>query len=211
MARVFRFLWSCCSSKANQWYRKDAISEDQSHESSESSKIGNGIQLTIILSCLGYTVWEVWQIRCQRSIQENTFSSSSSAWRFYEHCQVCKFGYQRAEHIESTWIHIRPGIRRRAKFKNKKTFVTTVRTVVALYARSSTTGRQLYCFQRVACLQSSILSELVNRSKFQSRDKPKTSTFASNAEDSSKPMNVECPFQDGQHPIWTWESSIQWK
>ena len=41
-----------------------------------------------------------------------------------------------------------------------------------------------------------------NRNKFQSRDKPKTSTFASNAE-SSKTKNFECPFKDGQHPIWT--------
>ena len=44
-----------------------------------------------------------------------------------------------------------------------------------------------------------------HRNKFQSRDKPKTSTFASNAEESSKPKNFECPFKDGQHPIWTCE------
>ena len=31
------------------------------------------------------------------------------------------------------------------------------------------------------------------------------STFASNAEESSKPKNFECPFKDGQHPIWTCE------
>ena len=43
------------------------------------------------------------------------------------------------------------------------------------------------------------------RNKFQSRDKPKTSTFASNAEESSNPKNFECPFKDGQHPIWTCE------
>ena len=41
--------------------------------------------------------------------------------------------------------------------------------------------------------------------KFQSRDKPKTSTFASNTEESSKPKNFECPFKDGQHPIWPCE------
>ena len=35
-----------------------------------------------------------------------------------------------------------------------------------------------------------------DRNKFQSRDKPKTSTFASNAEESSKPKNQECPFKD---------------
>ena len=43
------------------------------------------------------------------------------------------------------------------------------------------------------------------RNKFQSRDKPKTSTFDSNAEESSKPKNFECPFKDGQHPIWTYK------
>ena len=48
-------------------------------------------------------------------------------------------------------------------------------------------------------------SSSVDRNKFQSRDKPKTSTFASNAEESSKPKNFECPFKDGQHPIWTCE------
>ena len=53
-ARVIRFFW--CSSKANQRYGKDAIPDDQSHGSSKSSNIGNGVQLTIILSCLGYTV-----------------------------------------------------------------------------------------------------------------------------------------------------------
>ena len=42
-----------------------------------------------------------------------------------------------------------------------------------------------------------------DRNKFQSRDKPKTSTFASNAEESSKPKKFDCPFEDGQHPVWT--------
>ena len=40
-------------------------------------------------------------------------------------------------------------------------------------------------------------------SKFQSREKPKTSTFASNADDSIKPKNSESPFKDGQHAIWS--------
>ena len=48
-------------------------------------------------------------------------------------------------------------------------------------------------------------SSSFDRNKFQSRDKPKTSTFASNAEESSKPKNFECPFKGGQHPIWTCE------
>ena len=48
-------------------------------------------------------------------------------------------------------------------------------------------------------------SSSFDRNKFQSRDKPKTSTFASNAEESSKPKNFECLFKDGQHPIWTCE------
>ena len=48
-------------------------------------------------------------------------------------------------------------------------------------------------------------SSSFDRNKFQSRDKPMTSTFASNAEELSKPKNFECPFKDGQHPIWTCE------
>ena len=44
-----------------------------------------------------------------------------------------------------------------------------------------------------------------NRNRFQSRDIPKTSTFASNAKKSSKPENFECPFKDGKHPVWTCE------
>ena len=44
-----------------------------------------------------------------------------------------------------------------------------------------------------------------DRNKFQSRDKPKTSTFASNAEESSRAKNFDCPFKDGQHPVWTCE------
>ena len=48
-------------------------------------------------------------------------------------------------------------------------------------------------------------SSSFDRNKFQSRDKQKTITFASNAEESSKPKNFECPFKDGQHPIWTCE------
>ena len=45
-----------------------------------------------------------------------------------------------------------------------------------------------------------------DRNRFQSRDKPKTSTFASNAEESTKPKNFECPFKDGEHSIWTCEN-----
>ena len=44
-----------------------------------------------------------------------------------------------------------------------------------------------------------------DRNKFRSRDKPKTSTFASNAEEPSKSKNFECPFKDGQHHFWTCE------
>ena len=43
---------------------------------------------------------------------------------------------------DSTWIHIRRGIRRRAKFENERTFSATERTVVAAYARSLTTERR---------------------------------------------------------------------
>ena len=59
-----------------------------------------------------------------------------------------------------------------------------------------------------AAIHENLLAQTTSsfdRNKFQSRDKPKTSTFASNAEESSKPKNFECPFKDGQHPIWTCE------
>ena len=42
-------------------------------------------------------------------------------------------------------------------------------------------------------------------SKFQSREKPKTSAFASSVDDSVRPKNSECPFKDGQHAIWSCE------
>ena len=48
-------------------------------------------------------------------------------------------------------------------------------------------------------------SSSFDRNKFQSCDKPKTSTFVSNAKGSSKPKNFECHFKDRQHPIWTCE------
>ena len=41
--------------------------------------------------------------------------------------------------------------------------------------------------------------------KFQNREKPKTSTFASNADDSTKSKNSEYPLKDGQHAIWSCE------
>ena len=65
-----------------------------------------------------------------------------------------------------------------------------------------------------AVIHENLLAEtnsLFDRNKCQSRDKPKTSTFASNAEESSKLKNFECPFKDGQHPIWKCESSNHWK
>ena len=52
-----------------------------------------------------------------------------------------------------------------------------------------------------------ILEELLAqiKSKFENRKKPKTSTFASNADDSTEPKNSECPFKDGKHAIWSCE------
>ena len=48
-------------------------------------------------------------------------------------------------------------------------------------------------------------SSSFDRNRLQSRDKPKTSTFASKAEESSKSINFESPFKGGQSPIWTCE------
>ena len=44
-----------------------------------------------------------------------------------------------------------------------------------------------------------------DRNNFQSRDKPKTSIFGSNADDSSKPKNPECPFKYWQNSSSTYE------
>ena len=44
-----------------------------------------------------------------------------------------------------------------------------------------------------------------DRNKFRSREKPKATTFASNAEESSKPKHLEGPFKNGQQPISTSE------
>ena len=41
--------------------------------------------------------------------------------------------------------------------------------------------------------------------KFKNRKKPKTSTFASNADDTTKPRNSNCPLKDGLHAIWSCE------
>ena len=48
-------------------------------------------------------------------------------------------------------------------------------------------------------------SSSFDRNRFQSREKPKTSTFGSNAEESRKPRKFECPFKDEQHSVWTCE------
>ena len=113
--------------------------------------------------------------------------------------------------LDSTWIHSRPRNRSRTKFNKEKTFSATERTVVAVYARSSATERQFDWFREWLSSNAVIHKNLLDRNKFQSRDKPKTSTFASNAEESSKPKSFECPFKDGQHPIWTCKNSNQWK
>ena len=60
----------------------------------------------------------------------------------------------------------------------------------------------------IAVIHENLLAQTsssFDRNIFQSRNKPKTSTFASNSEESSKPKNFECPFEEGQRPIWTCE------
>ena len=165
--------------------------EDQSNESTKSSNIGNGIQLTIILSCFGYTLWEVWQIRwhSQRAIQENTYSSSNLSQRFYENCQVCKCGYKCVNTL--TQLGYTLDLEAEAGLIST-TSSATERTLVAIQARSLTTERQPVNYQRMACLQSSNSWELLI-------------AFASNTEESNKLKNLESPFKEGHHPIWTLE------
>ena len=54
--------------------------------------------------------------------------------------------------------------------------------------------------ESTAFMQEDLLAQ--TNSKFQSREKPETSAFSSNADDSTKPKNSECPFKDGQHAVW---------
>ena len=179
IARVVGSSGCCRSSKSNQRYGKDdAIHEDQFHGSSKSSNIGNGIQLTINISCLRYTLWEVCQIRCRNkcSIQENTLILQFGT-TFYEHRQICKCCYKRAEHFNSTWIHIRHRRRSGAKFnkvQQRENFLATERTMVAVYARS---------LQYMLRGNLIVTSWSFDRNNFQSRDKPETRSFASYAEE----------------------------
>ena len=212
MARMVRSFWCCGSSKANQRYRKDAITEDQSNGSSKSSEIRNGIQRTIKPSCLGYNLCEVWEIGChnQRAIQDKSYPSFSSARRFYEHRQVCKCGYKFGEHLDLTWIHIRPRTRSRANF-NIKELSPQLREQWLQYRQDRRLlSGNLIIFKDLlaskAVIHENLLAQAnssVDRNRFRSRDKPKTITFVSNAEESSKPKNIECPFEDGQQFIWT--------
>ena len=158
--------WCCYSSIDNQRYGKDVIAADQSHGSSECSNIGNGIQLTIILSCLGYTLWEVWQIRCHsqfKKIQTHPPIWHEDSTSIVKIANVVTNVVNTLTH--SIWIHFRPRSRSRAKFDNEKTFSATERTVLAVYARLSTTERQPDYFQRVACLQNCNSWELVSTDK----------------------------------------------
>ena len=54
-----------------------------------------------------------------------------------------------------------------------------------------------------AFIQEDLLAQ--NNSKLQSREKPKTNNFASNADDSVEPKNSEGTLKDEQHAIWSCE------
>ena len=213
MARTVRSFWCCCSWKANQRYGKDALPEDQSHWSSESSNIGNRIQLKIILSCFRYTLWEVWRsdVIVNAQFKKKTYLSSNLARQFYEHRQVSKCGYKCGEQLDSTWIHIRPRSQSRAKFNNEKTFSATERTVVAVYVRSSTTERQPDYFQRVVCLQSCNSWELVSTDKLVVWQKKITKPWKTedgylcfNCWRVKQTQEFWISLQRGTTPVWTW-------
>ena len=132
--------------------------------------------------------------------------------RHDEHRQVCKCGYKCGAHLDSTWIHIRPRSRSRAKFNNEK-ISPQLREQWLQYMqdRRLLRGNPIIFKEWLASkavIHENLLAQTnssFDRNKFQSRDKPKTSTFASNAEESGKPKNFEYPFKDGQHPVWTCE------
>ena len=57
--------------------------------------------------------------------------------------------------------------------------------------------------QSTAFIHEDLLAQ--TNSKLQNREKPKTSTFASKVDESTKPKKTGCPFKDGQHSIWSCE------
>ena len=103
-------------------------------------------------------------------------------------------------------MHIRITIRSNAKFNNEKTFSASVNNGCIICKIVDYRGNRIVFKEWLASkavIHENLLAQRnssLDRKKFQSRDKPKTSTFVLNAEDLSKPKNLEWPFKDGEHP-----------
>ena len=147
------------------------ISDTEKMQYLKTSLMG---QAKAALSGMGFgsqSHYHAWDILCEKygrsDVKDNAPFKKIHTHPSIRHDdrQVCKCDYKCGEHLDSTWIHIRPRIRRRAKFNNEKTFSATEKTMVAVYARPLTTERQLDYFQRVACLQSRNSREPVSTDK----------------------------------------------
>ena len=124
-------------------------------------------QAKAVISGMGFSsqsYFHAWDILCENNDRSDVivnaqiislYSCSSSTQRFYEHRQICIRNYKCGKHFNSTWIHILPRIRRRAKFNNDKTFSATLHYMCLHYIQDGRLQKQIDCFQRVACIQRS--------------------------------------------------------
>ena len=193
--------------KCKTWWSVSRVKQKQQVSEWDSAPI--------ILSCLGYTLWEILQNRCQspRLVQENTYCSSSLARQFYENHQVRKCGYKCCKHFNSIWINIRFGYTEAEAELSSTTWKISppLREQWLQYKQDRRLSREhLIVFKKRLASKVVIFENLLAHTnlsfdwnKFQSFDKPKTCTFTSNAEESSKPENLECSFKDQQRPIWS--------
>ena len=63
VARVGRNFWCNCASKAAKRYW-DVVSKNCPHSTGKSVNFRISLQLTVILSSLGYSLQKVWQTKC---------------------------------------------------------------------------------------------------------------------------------------------------
>ena len=163
--------------------------------------------------------YHAWDILCekygrsdvsQRSIQEKTYSSSNSTGGFYEHRQICKCGSNVVNTLTqlgyTSDLEAEAGL---SSTTRKRSPQLREQWLQYMQDRRLLRGN-LIIFKEWLASKAVIHENLLtqtnssfDRNKFQSRDKPKRSTSASNAEESSKTKNFDCPLKDGHHTVWT--------
>ena len=172
---------------------------------------GVGFSSQSYLSSLGYTLWEVWQIRChsQRAIQK--IHTHPPVWQDESTIKV-KFA-----NVVTNVVNTLTQLGYTSDLESEEGLNLTTRKLTPqlreqwlqyMQDRRLLRGNLIVFKEWLACkalIHENLLAQTnssFDRNKFKSRDKPKTSTFSSNAEESSKPKNPESPFKDGQRPIW---------